>query len=80
MTRLFSMTAELRTTRVEPKSVHLAADDEQRLFESAGATFGTAGADAARAGREPWRTFLRTWFWSTLKLELVLDAAATRVA
>jgi hypothetical protein len=49
------------------------------LFESAEQTFGAAGAAAARASNEAWRTFLVGYFRDRVELELVLDASETEL-
>lgn len=79
MNRLFGLTADLRAAGTEPAAVDLSADDEQRIFESVGATFGPSGEQAARRGRDAWRHFLTEWFAHTVKLALSFDAVETRV-
>lgn len=79
MTRLFVLADDVRALGREPTVVHLCAEDEFTLFESAEPTFGAAGALAAREDHEAWRRFLHGWFRDTIDVGLVLDADETRV-
>ncbi|MFO0684716.1 MAG: hypothetical protein U0234_21850 [Sandaracinus sp.] len=79
MTRLLSRIADRRALGVEARSIALSEEDEVSLRDSAGHTFGAAGADAAARGKAAFRAFLVTWLASTVELELTFDAVETDV-
>lgn len=80
MTRLLARIADRRALGVEVHTIALAEEDEVSLRDSAGHTFGAAGAEAASRGKAAFRAFLVTWLASTVELSLTFDAAETDVA
>jgi hypothetical protein len=80
MTLLRGLAADLRDAGTEPTAIHLAAEDERILRESADDTFGRLGAEAAVRGLEAFRDFVRAWLHATVELDVTFDAAETSVS
>lgn len=80
MTRLLSRIADRRAVGQEVHTIALSDEDERSLRDSAGHTFGAAGADAATRGKAAFRGFLVTWLATTVELAVTFDAVDTDVA
>jgi hypothetical protein len=79
MTRLYGMVEELRAAGRDATIIELSADDEATLRTSASHAFGEAGAIAAAAGTDIWRSFFSTHLRKIVGLRIEFDATETCV-